>query len=70
MENSTKKKNDGIVLFARRYTPLLKYEGYLYTRIYLKAKRKKMSEKFQLKGGICEPSSDIPKLYEIPNPLF
>ena len=21
-----------------------------------------MSEKFQLKGGICEPSSDIPKL--------
>ena len=24
-----------------------------------------MSEKFQLKGGICEPSSDIPKLADI-----
>jgi hypothetical protein len=23
-----------------------------------------MSGKFQLKGGICEPSSDIPKLSE------
>jgi hypothetical protein len=25
-----------------------------------------MSEKVQLKGGICEPCSDIPKLSEIP----
>jgi hypothetical protein len=39
MENSTKKKNDGVLLLARRYAPLQKYEGYLYTRIYSKAKR-------------------------------
>ena len=31
MENSTKKKSDGIVLLTRGYTPLQKYEGYLYT---------------------------------------
>jgi len=42
MEKSIKKKNDGIVLFARRYTPLLKrYASYLYILIYLKVRRKK-----------------------------
>jgi len=31
MKNSTKNKSDGILLLARRYTPLQKYAGYLYT---------------------------------------
>ena len=55
-----------------------KIESSLYTLIYLKVRRKKKSEKLQLKGGISElnfgynakmegytnSSSDIPKLYE------
>ena len=79
MENSTKKKSDGILLLARRYTPLQKYEGYLYTLIYLKVRRRKVCEKVQLKGCIYEvnfgynakmevytnSSSDMTKLYEI-----
>ena len=40
------------LLFARRYIPLQKYASYLYTLIYLKVRRKKMSEKFQLKRYI------------------
>ena len=31
MENSTKKKSDGILLLTRCYTSLQKYAGYLYT---------------------------------------
>ena len=58
MGNSTKKKSDSF-FFARRCTLLQKYASYLYTIIYLKVQRQKMGEKFQLKGGICEPSSDI-----------
>ncbi|CAD7767228.1 MAG: hypothetical protein DNFNHJIP_00635 [Candidatus Argoarchaeum ethanivorans] len=42
-ENSTKKKGDGILLLARRYTPLRKYASYLYAPIYSKVRRKKMS---------------------------
>ncbi|NQE44888.1 hypothetical protein C5S31_02535 [ANME-1 cluster archaeon GoMg2] len=34
--------------------------GYLYTPIYLKVRRRKISVKFQLKGGICKPCLDIP----------
>jgi hypothetical protein len=40
MENSTKKKSDGILLLARRYTPLQKYQyaSYLYILTYLKVR--------------------------------
>ena len=41
MENSTKKKSDGILLLARRYTPLQKYEGYLFILVSLKVSGKK-----------------------------
>jgi hypothetical protein len=41
MENSMKKKNDGILLLARCYTALQKrYASYLYTLFYLKVKRR------------------------------
>ncbi len=60
MENSTKKKSDRILLFARRYTALQKrYASYLYLFIYLKVMRRKMIEKVQLKGGISEAGSGI-----------
>jgi len=66
-------------LVARRYTALRKYASYLYAPIYSKVRRRKMSEKLQLKGGISEPNfgynaktvvyttlmSDIHKLYEM-----
>ena len=37
----------------------------IYTLIYSKVMMRKMIVKFQLKGDISEPSSDIPKLYAI-----
>ena len=40
-------------------------ESYLYTLIYSKVMMRKMIVKFQLKGDISEPSSEIPKLYAI-----
>jgi hypothetical protein len=39
------------------------YIAYIYLS---ESQEVKMSEKVQLKGGICEPCSDIPKLSEIP----
>lgn len=48
--------------------PLRKYARYLYTHNQLKDRRRKMIKKFQLKGGMKEPSLDIPKLYAIPCP--
>ena len=42
------------LLFARRYTPLLKYEGYLLYILCLKVRREQLIEKFQLKGYIGE----------------
>ena len=43
-----------LLLFARRYTPLQKYTGYLYNLLYLKVMRKKLTEKFQPKGCVTE----------------
>jgi hypothetical protein len=58
-----------LLLFARRYTPLQKYTGYLYNLLYLKVRRKKLTEKFQLKGCVTELdfgyNSKMEVIYEI-----
>jgi len=53
MKNSTKKKSDGILLFAKRYTPLQKYQyaSYLYMLIYPKRQEVKNEWEVSVKGG-------------------